>query len=190
MLSDSAPPPPSSHTDKVWRTPDSDVRTKTKSSSSIGKNKGEGERGGVTTTTSCLGAGGHLPVYGCRAERRWTEREKRGVEGGLWWWVWLLEVGAGQLAAGRLRQLRHHAGQGPVLGLQPLLDLPQGLNLLYLGEVLQGGARSRTWETEIKQKKGKHGGGERELIKEKEEGNRREGAEKEEEEGETEEEDC
>lgn len=58
-----------------------------------------------------------------------------------------LEVNGGQLAAGRLRELRHHAGQGPILSLQPLLDLPQGLNLLYLGEVLQwrgGGQRKKT----------------------------------------------
>lgn len=48
------------------------------------------------------------------------------------------EVDGGQPAAGRLRESGHHAGQGPVLSLQPLLDLPQGLNLLYLGEVLQG----------------------------------------------------
>lgn len=103
-------------------------------------------------------------------------KREREVEG--WWWVWLLEVGVGQLAAGRLRKLRHHAGQGPVLGLQPLLDLPQGLNLLYLGEVLQGGGggTSRTWGN--RDKRGKHGGGERELIKEKEEGNRRERAER------------
>lgn len=50
-----------------------------------------------------------------------------------------LEVAGGQLAAGRLGELGHHAGQGPVLSLQPLLNLPQGLNLLYLGEVLWGG---------------------------------------------------
>ena len=43
----------------------------------------------------------------------------------------------GQVAAGGLRQLGNHAGQGPVLSLQPLLNLPQGLDLLYLGEVLQ-----------------------------------------------------
>lgn len=53
-----------------------------------------------------------------------------------------LEVDSGQLAAGGLRELGQHPGQRPVLGLQPLFDLPQGLNLLYLGEVLQqGGAR-------------------------------------------------
>lgn len=48
------------------------------------------------------------------------------------------EVDGGQPAAGGLRESGHHAGQGPVLSLQPLLNLPQGLNLLYLGEVLQG----------------------------------------------------
>lgn len=41
------------------------------------------------------------------------------------------------MAAGGLGELGHHAGQGPVLCLQPLLNLPQSLNLLYLGEVLQ-----------------------------------------------------
>lgn len=50
-----------------------------------------------------------------------------------------LEVDGGQPAAGGLRELGQHAGQRPVLGLQPLFDLPQGLNLLYLGEVLQQG---------------------------------------------------
>jgi len=57
------------------------------------------------------------------------------------WWTdgCGLEVDGGQLAAGRLRKLCHHTGQGPILSLQPLLNLPQGLNLLYLGEVLQGG---------------------------------------------------
>lgn len=53
--------------------------------------------------------------------------------------TWLLEVDGGQLAAGGLRELCQHAGQGPVLSLQPLFNLPQGLNLLYLGEVLQEG---------------------------------------------------
>lgn len=57
-----------------------------------------------------------------------------------------LEVNGGQLAAGRLRELRHHSGQGPILSLQPLLGLPQGLNLLYLGEVLQGGVEDREEE--------------------------------------------
>lgn len=53
-----------------------------------------------------------------------------------------LEVDGRQPAAGGLRELGQHPGQRPVLGLQPLFDLPQGLNLLYLGEVLQqGGAR-------------------------------------------------
>lgn len=48
------------------------------------------------------------------------------------------EVDGGRPAAGGLRESGHHAGQGPVLSLQPLLNLPQGLNLLYLGEVLRG----------------------------------------------------
>lgn len=54
-----------------------------------------------------------------------------------------LEVDGGQLAAGGLRELGQHAGQRPVLSLQPLFNLPQGLNLLYLGEVLQGGNKKR-----------------------------------------------
>ena len=61
-----------------------------------------------------------------------------------WWWWWscweergALQVNGGQVAAGGLGQLGNHAGQGPVLSLQPLLNLPQGLDLLYLGEVLQ-----------------------------------------------------
>lgn len=68
-----------------------------------------------------------------RKKERWRRR----------WWTngRGLEVDAGQPAAGGLRELCHHAGQGPVLSLQPLLDLPQGLNLLYLGEVLQEGGR-------------------------------------------------
>lgn len=69
--------------------------------------------------------------------RKKKERRSR------WRWRWTdgrgLEVDGGQLAAGGLRELCQHAGQGPVLCLQPLLNLPQGLNLLYLGEVLQGG---------------------------------------------------
>lgn len=66
-----------------------------------------------------------------------------------WWWTdgRGLEVDAGQLAAGRLRELCHHSGQGPVLSLQPLLNLPQGLNLLYLGEVLQGEEGGETTTT-------------------------------------------
>lgn len=64
-----------------------------------------------------------------------------------------LEVDAGQLAAGRLRELCHHTGQGPVLSLQPLLSLPQGLNLLYLGEVLQGGGGGRRKEGKQKHRK-------------------------------------
>lgn len=54
-----------------------------------------------------------------------------------------LEVNGGQLAAGGLRELRHHTSQGPILSLQPLLHLAQGLNLLYLGEVLQEGGEQR-----------------------------------------------
>lgn len=54
-----------------------------------------------------------------------------------------LEVDGGQLAAGGLRELGQDAGQRPVLSLQPLFNLPQGLNLLYLGEVLQGGNKER-----------------------------------------------
>lgn len=49
------------------------------------------------------------------------------------------EVDSGQLAAGGLCELGQNPGQRPVLSLQPLFDLPQGLNLLYLREVLQWG---------------------------------------------------
>lgn len=87
---------------------------------------------------------GHLPVYGCGAEHEWSMRrmglqEGRGQGGEeeaeeekerrrrsrRWWWTdgRGLEVDGGQLAAGRLRELCHHAGQGPVLSLQPLLNL-------------------------------------------------------------------
>lgn len=62
-----------------------------------------------------------------KGRRRWWRTDGRGSE-----------VDGGQPAAGGLRESGHHAGQGPVLSLQPLLNLPQGLNLLYLGEVLQG----------------------------------------------------
>lgn len=74
---------------------------------------------------------------GVRKKKEGEERKRR------WWWTdgRGLEVDGGQLAAGGLRELGQHAGQGPVLGLQPLFNLPQGLNLLYLGEVLQGGRR-------------------------------------------------
>lgn len=67
------------------------------------------------------------------------EVKKKEEEKRRWWWTdgRGLEVDGGQLAAGGLRELCQHAGQGPVLGLQPLFNLPQGLNLLYLGEVLQ-----------------------------------------------------
>lgn len=68
------------------------------------------------------------------------EEDEEEGEGGRRWWTdgRGLEVDGGQLAAGGLRELGQHAGQRPVLGLQPLFNLPQGLNLLYLGEVLQG----------------------------------------------------
>lgn len=55
-----------------------------------------------------------------------------------------LQVDGRQPAAGGLRELCQDAGQRPVLSLQPLFNLPQGLNLLYLGEVLQGGRETRT----------------------------------------------
>lgn len=76
-----------------------------------------------------------------------------------WWWTdgRGLEVDGGQLAAGGLRELCQHAGQGPVLSLQPLLNLPQGLNLFYLGEVLQGGKTTTTTQ-ENKEKGGKEEG--------------------------------
>lgn len=70
-------------------------------------------------------------------KRRWWRTDGRGSE-----------VDGGRPAAGGLGESGHHAGQGPVLSLQPLLNLPQGLNLLYLGEVLmgRGGARTRPEE--------------------------------------------
>lgn len=104
------------------------------------------------------------------AGRARMEHEKNGVGWGRWggrrrrkrrrWW-WTngrgLEVDGGQLAAGGLRELCQDAGQGPVLSLQPLLHLPQGLNLLYLGEVLQGGGQPQHRKTE--KKRGGGGGG-------------------------------
>lgn len=90
-----------------------------------------------------------------RAEHEWSMRRMGLGRGGggegegeeeegqekrrRWWWTdgRGLEVDGGQLAAGGLRELCQHAGQGPVLSLQPLLNLPQGLNLFYLGEVLK-----------------------------------------------------
>lgn len=89
------------------------------------------------------------------------EEEKR-----RWWWTdgRGLEVDGGQLAAGGLRELCQHAGQGPVLGLQPLFNLPQGLNLLYLGEVLQeegGGGTTTTTEENKKRERGRDGWQER-----------------------------
>lgn len=68
-------------------------------------------------------------------KRRWWRTDGRGSE-----------VDGGRPAAGGLGESGHHAGQGPVLSLQPLLNLPQGLNLLYLGEVLmgRGGDKNKT----------------------------------------------
>lgn len=78
-----------------------------------------------------------------RTKKKEKERRRRKRR---WWWTdgRGLEVDGGQLAAGGLRELCQHAGQGPVLSLQPLFNLPQGLNLLYLGEVLQGGKTTTT----------------------------------------------
>lgn len=80
-----------------------------------------------------------------RRKKRKKKRRRR-----RWWWTdgRGLEVDGGQLAAGGLRELCQHAGQGPVLSLQPLFNLPQGLNLLYLGEVLQGGKTTTTTKRE------------------------------------------
>lgn len=85
-------------------------------------------------------------------------KKKKEEEKRRWWWTdgRGLEVDGGQLAAGGLRELCQHAGQGPVLGLQPLFNLPQGLNLLYLGEVLQeegGGGDGTTTTTEENKKR-------------------------------------
>lgn len=54
-----------------------------------------------------------------------AEEEKERRRSRRWWWTdgRGLEVDRGQLAAGRLRELCHHTGQGPVLSLQPLLNL-------------------------------------------------------------------
>lgn len=83
-------------------------------------------------------------------KRKREERKRR-------WRCWTdgrgLEVDGGKLAAGGLRELGQHAGQGPVLSLQPLFNLPQGLNLLYLGEVLQGGGTTSTTQ-ENKERQG------------------------------------
>lgn len=79
--------------------------------------------------------------------RRWCWTDGRG-----------LEVDGGQLAAGGLRKLGQHAGQGPVLGLQPLFNLPQGLNLLYLREVLQGGKTTSTTQENKERERGGEGG--------------------------------
>lgn len=106
---------------------------KPKTPSPIQKQKALGRQKVIYKTREGWAAG-HLPVYGRGAEREWSMR-KMGV--GRWgekkeekqrrrWWQTNgrgLEVDGGQLAAGRLRELRHHAGQGPVLSLQPLLNL-------------------------------------------------------------------
>lgn len=93
--------------------------------------------------------------------RKRKERKRR-------WWCWTdgrgLEVDGGKLAAGGLRELGQHAGQGPVLSLQPLFNLPQGLNLLYLGEVLQGGGGGQPQHRRTKKERG----GGRETHREKE----------------------
>lgn len=82
------------------------------------------------------------------------------------------EVDGGRPAAGGLRESSHHAGQGPVLSLQPLLNLPQGLNLLYLGEVLRG-RRGKGGQKKNKTRGGDVAGG---LMKDgRTEINRREG---------------
>lgn len=74
-----------------------------------------------------------------------------------WWWTdgRGLEVDGGQLAAGGLRELCQHAGQGPVLSLQPLFNLPQGLNLLYLGEVLQEGEKQQPQHRRTRREEGR-----------------------------------
>lgn len=104
---------------------------------------GRGGQKGLFFKTSDCWTAGHLPVYGCGAEHEWSMR-RMGLQGGRgqggeeeaeeekerrrsrrWWWTdgRGLEVDGGQLAAGRLRELCHHTGQGPVLSLQPLLNL-------------------------------------------------------------------
>lgn len=86
-----------------------------------------------------------------RKVRKKKERRRR--------WCWTdgrgLEVDGGQLAAGGLRKLGQHAGQGPVLGLQPLFNLLQGLNLLYLREVLQGGENNKHNTGEQRKREGR-----------------------------------
>lgn len=94
------------------------------------------------------------------------EVKKKEEEKRRWWWTdgRGLEVDGGQLAAGGLRELCQHAGQGPVLGLQPLFNLPQGLNLLYLGEVLQeegGGQQPQQRRTKREREGGMDGWQER-----------------------------
>lgn len=90
-------------------------------------------------------------------------RRKKKKKGGgrsrkrRWWWTdgRGLEVDGGQLAAGGLRELCQHAGQGPVLSLQPLFNLPQGLNLLYLGEVLQEGEKQQPQHRRTRREEGR-----------------------------------
>lgn len=119
------------------------------------------------------------------AGRARMEHEKNGVgKGGKvrkkkkkrrrrWWWTdgRGLEVDGRQLAAGGLRELCQHAGQGPVLSLQPLFNLPQGLNLLYLGEVLQGGKTTTTTQENKEREGGREGGSESERMAEEEKRN-------------------
>ncbi len=101
-----------------------------------------------------------------RKKKKKKRRRKR-----RWWWTdgRGLEVDGGQLAAGGLRELGQHAGQGPVLSLQPLFNLPQGLNLLYLWEVLQEGENNNHNTGEQRKREGGGQRGWREAGKEKEE---------------------
>lgn len=97
----------------------------------------------------------HLPVYGSgRARMEHEKKKNEGGRGGRRREVKkreevadvALQVDGRQPAAGGLRELRQDAGQRPVLSLQPLFNLPQRLNLLYLGEVLRGGGGRETGE--------------------------------------------
>lgn len=85
-------------------------------------------------------------------------RKKQREERKRRWRCWTdgrgLEVDGGKLAAGGLRELGQHTGQGPVLSLQPLFNLPQGLNLLYLWEVLQGGGQHQQHRRTKKEREG------------------------------------
>ena len=89
---------------------------------------------------------------------------------------WSLQVHCRQRAAGggggSGGELCHNARQGAVLRLQPLVMLPQGLNLLYLVEVLQenhntgerGGERQREEKSSDGQGgEGQGGGGWRDI---------------------------